>query len=181
MEDRAALNQFAAQFFGVCDVAVVRNRSTAHGKLAKEGLHIADRSRPFGASRRITHVPDRDWAGQRVHDGLAGEIIADVAKPAGRVEAVFRVMHHDAASLLAAVLQSVQPKSHEICGGGHAVHPEYPAFLFQLVVIKRRLAPGGLGQGRVGHGVSLIRRGHLRRGLGLWPRLVTPSRRLVRH
>ena len=47
-KDRAAFDQFAAQGVGVGDVAVVRNRRTAHGEFAKERLHVAHGGLPFG-------------------------------------------------------------------------------------------------------------------------------------
>ncbi len=47
LKDAAALNQLAAQGRGVGQVAIVGDGGTAHRKLAKEGLHVADRGRAF--------------------------------------------------------------------------------------------------------------------------------------
>ena len=47
LKDRAAFDQLAAQAVGIGDVAVMGNRGPAHGELAKERLHVADRGLSF--------------------------------------------------------------------------------------------------------------------------------------
>jgi hypothetical protein len=114
LEDRAALDQLAAQLVGIGDVAVMGDRRAAHGELAEEGLHVADRGRALGSGGGIAHVADGERPGQRLHHLLAGEIVAHIAEAAGRVEARDRVVGDDPAGLLAAVLQRMQAERHEI-------------------------------------------------------------------
>ena len=88
-------------------------------------------------------MADGQRPGQGVHHLGLGEIVADIAEAAGRVETVVGVVADDAARLLPAVLQRVQAKRHEVRGIGDADHAEDPAFLLQLVVIEGVRAEGG--------------------------------------
>jgi hypothetical protein len=80
-------------------------------------------------------MADADLARQRLHDLLAGEIVAHEAEAAGGVEAVGGIMGDDAAGLLPAMLQRVQAQRHETGRIRHAGHAEDAAFLAELVVI----------------------------------------------
>jgi len=64
LENGPTFDQLAAQGQCVGDVAVVGNGRTAHGKLAKERLHIADRGLlAFVARCGIAHMANPDTAG----------------------------------------------------------------------------------------------------------------------
>ena len=151
LENRAAFNQFAAQGIGVGDVAVMGNRRTAHGEFTKERLHIADRGLAFVAGGGIAHVTDGQFAGQGFHDLLRGEVVAHIAKAAGRLEPVCGVVADDAAGFLSTVLQRVQAKGHKVRCVGDTDNAEYPAFFFQFIAVI------GVSQVR---GVKRMCRGH---------------------
>ncbi len=121
------------------------NRRAAHRELAKEGLHIADRGVAFRSGGRIAHVADRQRSRQGLHQAGLGEVVADIAKAAGRVEAFVRVKGDDAAGLLPAVLQCMQTEGNEVRCVGDAYDAKDAAFFFQLVIIKR------VAGGQVGH------------------------------
>ena len=108
LKDRAALDQLFAQSISIGDVSIVGNRGTTHGKLAKERLHITDHS-ALRASRGIAHVANRQRTRECFHQGRFGEVIAHIAKTAGRVEPLFGIMTDDPARFLTAVLQGVKP------------------------------------------------------------------------
>ncbi len=131
-----AFDEFAAQGGRVGQVAVMGDGGPAHGKFAKEGLHIADGGRALGAGGGIADMADGQFTGQRVHDVGLGEIVADIAEAAGRVETVFGVVGDDAARLLPAMLQGVQTKGHEVGRISDADHAKNTAFLLQLVIIE---------------------------------------------
>jgi hypothetical protein len=63
LEDRAAFDQLAPQLIGIGDVAVMGDRSAAHGELAEEGLHVADLGGALGAGGGIAHVADGQGPG----------------------------------------------------------------------------------------------------------------------
>ena len=145
-KDRATFHQFAAQGIGIGDVAVMGNRGSAHGKLAKERLHVAD-DRGFAAGGGIAHMADGERAGQGFHQRLLGEIVAHIAEAAGGVEAVVWVVGDDAARLLPAMLQGVQAEGHEIRRIGHADDAEDAALLSQFVVVEGVCGGHLIGQG----------------------------------
>ena len=91
----------------------------------------------FGAMGGIAHMPDGQRPGQRFHQAGLGEIVAHIAKAAGRIEALFRRMADDAAGLLPAMLKGVKPERHEVRGFVDADDAEDTTFLAQFVVIKR--------------------------------------------
>ena len=70
--------------------------------------------------------------GQGFHQALLGEVVAHIAKAAGRVEALLGIVADDAAGLLSAMLQGVQAKRHEIRRIGGADDAEYAASSFSL-------------------------------------------------
>ncbi|MPL73101.1 hypothetical protein SDC9_18894 [bioreactor metagenome] len=150
LEDRAMLDQFAAQRLGIGQVAVVRDCRAAHRELAEEGLDVADH-RGLLAGGRIAHVADGEGAGQGLHQRGLGEVVAHIAEAVRRVEALLGIMGDDAARLLAAVLQRVQAKGDEIRRIGHTDHAEDAAFLLQLVVVERMRQEMRF---RLGHGGS---------------------------
>ena len=90
------------------------NGGAAHGKFTEKRLHIADGRGPFGPRGGIAHMPDGQRTGQGVHHLGLGEIVAHIAKAAGRVEAGCGFISHNPARLLAAMLQGVQAKGHEV-------------------------------------------------------------------
>src|SRR6056297_539602 len=96
---------------------------------AHRDLHVLTHSFP---TRRSS-----DLARQRLHQGLAGEIVAHVAEAAGGVEAQFGVVGDDAAGLLPAMLERMQPERHETGRVRHAGHAEDAALLPELVVVER--------------------------------------------
>ena len=86
---------------------------------------------------------------QRFHQRLAGEIVAHIAEAARAVEALLGAVADDAARLLSAMLQRVQPEGDEIRRVLEADDAVDAAFLAQGVVIER-VGGGhgaGLGQG----------------------------------
>jgi hypothetical protein len=124
----------------------------AHGEFAEEGLHVADGGRAFGTCGGIADMADGQFAGQGVHHIGLGEVVADIAEAAGRVEALFRIVGNDPACFLSAMLQRMQAEGHEGRGIGHADDAEHAAFLLQLVVIegvgerKGRMGPPNPGE-----------------------------------
>ena len=133
-EDRALLLQRALHGHRVGDVAIVRDRQTALGKLREERLHIAQ----AGAARcRIPRMADGARAGQAVDDGLLGEGVADQADMALDVELVV-VIGDDAGRFLAAMLQSVQPERDDRRRILPAEYAEHAAFIVEMVVGFRR-------------------------------------------
>ena len=113
------------------------NGAAADGKLAEEGLHVADCGRALGACGGVAHMPDGKAAGQGRHDVGLGEVVAHIAEALGVVEALDRVIADDAARLLSAMLQGMQAEGHEIRRVGNADHTEYATFFLQLVVVER--------------------------------------------
>ena len=107
LENRPASNQFFAQRIGIGNIAIMRNRRAAHGKLTEKRLHIAHRRVALGSGGRIAHMSDRQIARQLLHDFCTGEIVAHIAKATNRIEAEGFIMGDNAASLLAAMLQSM--------------------------------------------------------------------------
>ena len=81
-------------------------------------------------------MADGERAGQGLHQGGRGEVVADVAEAAGGGEALVRGVGDDAGRLLAAVLQGVQAEGDE---GGRVLDAddaEDAALLAQLVVVE---------------------------------------------
>ena len=107
----------------------MRNRSTAHREFAKERLNVTDRGLTFVASSRIADVTDTDVARKGLKQLCAGKVIADIAHATRRVETVLCIVHHDPASLLAAVLQGMEAKGDKVGRIGNADNAENPALL----------------------------------------------------
>lgn len=104
-------------------------------------------------------MADGKRAGQRFHQALLGEIVAHIAEAVGAVEAVFGIMGDDAAGLLPAVLQGMQPQCDETGGIRHSDHAEHAAFFMQAVGIE------GMGKEWLHHHRLLgLFRGCLREG-----------------
>ena len=162
LEDRAAFDQFPAQGIGIGDVAVMGQRRAAHGELTEERLHVADRGGPFRPGGRVAHMPDGQGPGQGFHHVLRGEVVADIAEPAGRVEAVVGMMADDTAGLLSTVLQRVQAKRDEVRGIGDADHAEDAALFMQLVIVPRAAGQILRVIRRMGGGESVVGQGELR-------------------
>mmetsp|Transcript_519 Transcript_519/g.1439 ORF Transcript_519/g.1439 Transcript_519/m.1439 type:complete len:287 (-) Transcript_519:23-883(-) len=135
LEDGPAFDQLAAQGVCICDVPIMGNGRTAHGKFAKEGLNIADRGLALQACRGIAHMADGQLAGQRFHNGLRREVVAHITKAPGGVKAVIGVVGHNPPGLLSAMLQGVQAEGHEIGSIIGAKDAKDPAFLFEFIVI----------------------------------------------
>ena len=81
-------------------------------------------------------MPDGQSPGQGFHQALLGEIVAHIAKAAGRVETGIRMMADNAARFLPAMLQRMQAKGDEIRRIRGADHTEHAAFFMQLVVVE---------------------------------------------
>ena len=115
----------------------MRDRGATHGKLAKEGLHIADLRVTLRTGRGIAHMADAQFAGQRVHHILIGELVAHQTKAAGRMETFNRLIGDDAARFLAPVLKCVKPKCHKVGSFSHAGDAKDPAFFAKFIVVER--------------------------------------------
>ena len=117
----AVAHELAAQTEAVGEVAVVADRETAGIQLGEQRLHIAQDGR---AGRRIAHMADRDMARQAFDHLAAGEGVADEAEPALAVKAA-SVEGDDAAGLLAAMLEGVQPERGDRGGIGVSENAEH--------------------------------------------------------
>ncbi len=132
LEQRAALDQFAAQPAGVGQVAVVGECESAEAELREQRLHVAHDGVAGG---RIAHMPDRGMAGQARDHLFTGEDVADVALVPVRVK-LLAVEAHQPGGFLAAVLQGVQAQGRAGRGVVVAVDAENAAFFMQLVVVE---------------------------------------------
>jgi hypothetical protein len=106
LEQAAARDQLAAQLVGVGQVAVVGDRQPAAGDVDEQRLDVAQDRLAGGG---VTIMTDRGVAPELADDGPGAEIVADQAEPAMGVE-VSAVVADDAARLLAAVLQGMEPE-----------------------------------------------------------------------
>ena len=104
LEQRARLDQPAAQQHGVGEVAVVADGEAAEGEVGEQRLDVAQHA---GAGGRVAGMADRGVAGQALDHRAAAERVADQADRAVAVE-VRAVEADDAGRLLAAMLQRVQ-------------------------------------------------------------------------
>ena len=131
LEDRAAFHQLALQGHRVRDVAVVRDREGAAGKVGMKRLDVAQ---PLAAGGRIAHVAARHLARQFGQTAGVGKNLGDMAQPAAGEE-LLPVIADDADCLLPAVLQGVKPQRGGCRGFLRADHAENAAFLAQFVAI----------------------------------------------
>src|SRR4051812_14083323 len=83
LEDRATTVERPAKLHGVRQIAVVRDRKAAFGKLSEKWLDVAQRS---FACRRIADVADGGAAREAPDDVIAIEVAGDVAHRPVRVE-----------------------------------------------------------------------------------------------
>ncbi len=132
LADRAAANELAAQRQPVGQIAVMSDREAARLEFGEQRLDIAqDRV----AGGRIAHMADRRPPRQAVDGRAAREVIPDQPLPALRVEPD-AVESDDAGSLLAAMLQRVQPERDDRGGVGVIEDAEDAAFLAQPVAVR---------------------------------------------
>ena len=116
----------------------------------------------LGAGGGIAHVTDGQRPGQGFHHLLRGEIVADIAKAAGVVEALFGMVGDDAAGFLPPVLKGVQTKGDEVGGVLGAENAKNAAFFLEFVVVKRM----GRRHWRVGDGIGQGQLRILKKGVG---------------
>ena len=103
-EDRAAIFEFAPQFDGVRQIAVVGERDMAPAYAGQNRLRVLDRR---GTGRAVPRVTDRDRSTQRVHL-LVAESFRDKAHRATDPRMPRVVDGNDARRLLTAMLQRIQ-------------------------------------------------------------------------
>ena len=130
--DRAITDQFATYGQGVGEIAVVGDREAARGDFGEQRLDVAQDGL---AGRGIADVADRAVAGQALDGAGAGEMVADEAEAALRMEAR-AVEGDDAGRLLPAMLQGVQAERRDRRGVGMAEYAEDAAFLAQAVGVE---------------------------------------------
>jgi hypothetical protein len=82
-------------------------------------------------------MADGQWPGQRLHEALTGEVVADIAEAARAVEAKLGVVADDATGFLAAMLQGVKPKGDEIGRVSEAYDAINATLLPQRVIVER--------------------------------------------
>ena len=87
LADRAGADQLAPQRQAVGEIAVVGDREAARVELGEQRLDVAQDRR---AGRRVAHVADRRRARQALDRRGAGEVVADQAEAALRMEALRR-------------------------------------------------------------------------------------------
>ena len=132
LHDGALVHELAPQREAVGEVAVVADREAAAVELGKQRLHVAQDGFAGG---RIAHVAHGGHAGQAVDHLAAGEVVADEAHAAFRMEPL-AVEGDDAGGFLAAVLEGVQAERGDRGGVGMAEDAEDAAFLAQPVAVK---------------------------------------------
>src|SRR5262249_48943529 len=111
--------------------AMVADGNTSGVELGEQRLDVAQHG---PASSGITHVADRYAAGQVIDDLAAGKCIADEAEPALRMKTA-PVKADNASSLLAAMLERMQPECRGGGGNRVAVGPAHPPLLTQPIAI----------------------------------------------
>ena len=131
LADRALRDELAAERQAVGEVAVVADRDAADFELGKERLHVAEDRL---AGRRVAHVAHRHVAGDAGEGRGLGEMVADEAKLAFRVE-LAAIEADDARRLLAAMLERVEAERRERRGVGVAQNAEHPALFAQGVAV----------------------------------------------
>jgi hypothetical protein len=77
-------------------------------------------------------MADRHVALQAIDDGTGGEVIADEAHPALRME-VFTIKADDAGCFLSAVLERMQAQRRQRCGVGMVEDAEHTTFFVEPV------------------------------------------------
>ena len=93
-------------------------------------------------------MPDGQWPGQGLHQGLRGEVVAHIAEAPRRLESLIKIVGHDPAGFLPAMLQRMQSEGHKICRILDADDAENTAFLMKFVI-----------PDLVAHGVKIERMG----------------------
>ena len=132
LEDRAAPVERAPKLHRVRQIAVMRDRKAALGEFGEQRLDVAQCA---GAGGRVADMADGGAAGERADDPVLVECPRDMAAGAMRVEAG-AVAAGDPAGFLPAMLQRVQAERDEARRAIGIPHPEYAAFLAQLVVVE---------------------------------------------
>ena len=139
--DCAALHKIAAERKPIGEIAIMRDREAPRTEFGEKRLDIAQNG---FARRRITHMADGGFSGQTLDRRCLGEMIADKTEPAFGIVSV-AVESNDARRLLTAMLQGMQSKSCDRCGGGMAENSENPAFLPQTVGLEVKIEGAGFG------------------------------------
>ena len=80
-------------------------------------------------------MADCQFTGQMFHHAFGGEVVADIAKAAGGLEAGLGVITDDAAGFLAPVLQGMQAEGDKVGCIGDADNAKDAAFFFELILI----------------------------------------------
>ena len=105
-----------------------------HAARLKVGEHRLNITDEAAARRRIARMANGMGAGQAIDQVWTGEGVADMAHMAFGMKAV-AVEAGNAAGLLPAMLQGVEPQSGDGAGVWHVIDPEDPTFETGAVVI----------------------------------------------
>ena len=143
LEDRAIADEIAAQRQAVGQIAVMGDGEAAGADFGEQRLDIAQNGFAGG---RIAHMADGAAAGQAFDGRGFGEMFADKAEPAFRIEPV-AVEADDARRFLSAMLQGVQAERGDRRRGRMAEDAEDAAFFAQPVgfqVERRKVIGPGL-------------------------------------
>ncbi len=136
LTDGARGDQLLAHGQGVGEVAVVGDGEAAGVDVGKERLHVAQHG---VASRRVAVVADGEVALQALDDAGAREVVADEPH-APLVMELRAVVADDAAGLLSAMLERVQPERRDGGGFGVPKNTKDPAFLAESIVAVAKVA-----------------------------------------